>query len=147
MGNWRSISMSGTIAAAEVEPLRARLAYSYDRPDGFDNFGPLSFSTERPSLCGIGCWPAAQVNAAGNLAERDYSPEDVRAELERLLEIAPSMILVVHCGGDWESEQCVATIRTGEGLAVLMPPEVEKVTGPSEAQVMGNLVANLYKRG
>ena len=88
-----------------------------------------------------------KVSAIGNLAERDYTPQDVRDELEELLEIAPSMMLVVHCGGDWESDECVATIRTGEGLAVLLPPEVEKLMEIPEAQAYGNLMANLYRRG
>jgi hypothetical protein len=145
MGNWRTVNITGTIAADEVGPLRERLSYSYDRPDGFDNFGSLSFNRERPSLCGIGDWPATSVSAIGNLAERGYSPEDVRAELERLLEIAPSMMLTVHCGGDYETDECVATIRTGEGLAVLLPPEVEKIAEIPGAQAFGNLMANLIR--
>jgi len=145
MGNWRTVNITGTIAEAEVGPLRDRLAYSYDTPGGFDNFGPLSFCRERPSLCGLGNWVRPQVSAIGNLAERDYSPEDVRAELERLLEIAPSMMLTVHCGADYESDECVATIRTGEGLAVLLPPEVAKIAEIPDEQAIGNLMANLLR--
>jgi hypothetical protein len=144
MGNWRTVNMSGTIAEADIPALRERLSYSYNTPGGFDNFGPLSFSTDSPSLCGLNNWVRPVVNATGNLAERDYSPEDVRAELEKLLAIAPSMLLVVHCGGDWESDDCVATIRTGEGLAVLLPPEVASVSGPTAEQMQANLMANLY---
>ena len=144
MGNWRTVNMTGTIAEAEIPALREQLSYSYNPDAGWDRFGPLSFSTDSPSLCGLNNWVRPVVNAVGNLAERDYSPEDVRAELEKLLTIAPSMLLVVHCGGDWESDECVATIRTGEGLAVLLPPEVESVSGPGTAQMQANLMANLY---
>lgn len=146
MGNWRTVNVSGTIAEADLGPLRERLGYSHDR--GFlseQQFGPLSFNTDSPSLCGLNNWVRSEVSATGNLAERDYGPEDVRAELQELLTIAPSMMLTVHCGGDWESDECVATIRTGEGLAVLLPPEVEKVTGPSEGQMMGNFLANMLR--
>lgn len=138
MGNWRTVNLSGTIAEADIAPLRARLGYHYG-PGGFDNFGPLSFSTEKPSLCGLNDWVRPEVNAVGNLAERDYTPEDVRAELEQLLTIAPSMMLVIHCGGGYETDECVATIRTGEGLAVLLPPEVEKIAGISDEQATANL--------
>lgn len=146
MGNWRTVNVTGTIAEADIPALRERLGYTYDSPSGFDHFGPLSFSTDSPSICGLNNWVHAVVNATGNLAERDYSPEDVRAELQQLLAIAPSMMLTVHCGGDWESDDCVATIRTGEGLAVLLPPEVESISGPSDAQMNANLMANLYGR-
>lgn len=146
MGNWRTVNVTGTIAEADITPLRARLGYTHEPGDpGWEHFGPLSFNLDKPSLCGLNNWVRPNVSAAGNLAERDYTPEDVRAELQELLTIAPSMMLVVHCGGDWESDECVATIRTGEGLAVLLPPEVEKVTGPSEGQIMGNFLANMLR--
>ena len=102
MGNWRTVNITGTMTAADASALRARLAYTYERGDpGMDNFGPLSFSIESPGLCGLGDWPAGQVSRCGNLAERDYSPEDVAEELRKLVHIAPSMLLKVHCGGDW----------------------------------------------
>lgn len=143
MGNWRTVSMTGMIAAAETGPLREELGYSVRRNTGFDRFGPLSFDIDSPSLCGLNDWVAATVNRCGNLAERGYTPEDVRAELERLLRIAPSMMLVVHCGGDYESLDCVATIGTGEGLAVLLPPEVAKIEGISDEQARHNLMQAL----
>lgn len=140
MGNWRSVNITGTIAGADIPALRERLGYSHRRGSLADqDFGPLSFDIDKPSLCGINDWVRPQVSAVGNLAERDYSPEDVRAELKQLLAIAPSMMLTVHCGGNWESEECVATIRTGEGLAVLLPPEVETIAGISDEQAMANL--------
>jgi hypothetical protein len=110
-----------------------------------DNFGPLSFSIESPSLCGLGDWPGEQVDRYGNLAERDYSPEDVAEELRKLVHIAPSMLLKVHCGGDWESDDCVATISVGEGLVVVGKPERETINRPPTEQMMGNLMANLLR--
>lgn len=146
MGNWRTVNITGAIAEAEIPALRERLGYSHRR--GFlseQQFGPLSFNIDKPSLCGINDWVRPQVSAVGNLAERDYTPEDVRDELQELLAIAPSMMLTVHCGGDYESEECVATIRTGEGLAVLLPPEVEKVQGVSDEQAGFNFMLNLLR--
>jgi hypothetical protein len=147
VGNWRTVNITGTIAEAEIPALRGRLGYSHRR--GWlseQNFGPLSFDTDQPSLCGLNDWVRPKVSAIGNLAERDYAPRDVRDELEELLEIAPSMMLVIHCGGDWESDECVATIRTGEGLAVLLPPEVKQIMGIPGGQAEGNLLRVLYGR-
>jgi hypothetical protein len=145
MGNWRTVNITGAIDERHVEPLRERLTYSFDRPDGFDNFGPLSFNPERPGLAGLNGWVQPTVSACGNLAERDFSVEDVAEELRKVLPVSPSMLLKVHCGGDWESDECVATISVGEGLVVVGKPEVEKITGPSEAQMMGNFMANLLR--
>jgi len=144
MGNWRTVNVTGTIAEAEIKPLRERLGYSHRR--GWlseQQFGPLSFNIDQPSLCGLNDWVRPAVSAIGNLAERDYTPEDVRSELEELLLIAPSMMLVVNCGADYESDECVATIRTGEGLAVLLPPEVERIQGISDEQATVNLLRAL----
>ena len=54
MGNWRTVNITGTIADAEIPALRERLGYSRDR--GWlsgQQFGPLSFNTGSPSLCGL----------------------------------------------------------------------------------------------
>lgn len=146
MGNWRTVSITGTMTAGDAAKLRDFLSYSYDTPDGFDNFGPLSFNPIRPGLCGLGAWPADQVSACGNLAERDYSVEDVAGELRKLVSLAPSMLLQVHCGGDWESDECVATVLVGEGLVRTVKPQQAKVAAPGEAQMMGNFLASLTRR-
>jgi hypothetical protein len=144
MGNWRTVNITGTMTERHAEALRGYLAYTHEPGDpGLRRFGPLSFSTDSPSLCGLGNWPAGRVNACGNLAERDYSVEDVAAELRTLVQIAPSMLLKVHCGGEHESDECVATISVGEGLVVTGKPEQATIMGPSEAQMMGNLFRNL----
>jgi hypothetical protein len=105
----------------------------------------LSFSSVIPGLCGLGAWPAGHMNRRGNLHERDYSVADVAKALERLVHIAPSMLLKVHCGGEYESEQCVATVSVGEGLVVVGKPERETVDTPSDEQVLGNLYRNLLR--
>lgn len=146
MGNWRTVNMTGTMTAAGAAALRAYLGYTYEPGDpGIDHFGPLSFSIDSPSLCGLGDWPAEQVNRCGNLAERDYSVEDVAGELRKLVHLAPSMLLKVHCGGEWESDTCVATISVGEGLVVVGKPERETLEGPSEAQMLGNFMRNVIR--
>ena len=148
MGNWRTVNITGTMSEKDATALRGRLGYSLDRNDpAIDQFGPLSFDRDKPSICGINDWPRPVVNARGNLAERGYTPEDVRGELEKLLRIAPTMMLIVHCGGDYESDECVATIRTGEGLAVLGPPEVERIEPMSDDQARLNMLRALTCQG
>ena len=55
------------------------------------------------------------------------------------------MMVKVHCGGEYESEECVATISVGEGLVVVGKPERETVDGPSDEQMLGNLARNLLR--
>jgi hypothetical protein len=145
MGNWRTVNIVGTMSAEHAARLREALDYgdytlTGKMPPGVDC---LAFSSVHPGLCGLGAWPAETMNRCGNLHERDYSVEDVAAALRVLVECAPSMLLKVYCGGEYESETCVATISVGEGLVVVGKPERETVDTPSDDQVLGNLYRNL----
>lgn len=135
MGNWRTVTMIGSVPEAEAPKLRDAVLYDYmaTEPD-YDKDGPLAFSP-KGSLCGIHEWVAPEINAGGNLSERDYSPEDVADHLRRIVTVAPGLDLKVHCGDDWESETCIATITVHAGEVTVGPPEVENVTGvaPGEA--------------
>ena len=113
---------------------------NWDKP-----FACLSFNARHPGLCGINAWPAETMDVRGNLAERDYSVGDVAAALESLVRIAPSMLLKVHCGGEYESGECVATISVGEGLVVTGPPEREHLDAIPEGQMKVNLLRNLMR--
>jgi hypothetical protein len=150
MGNWRTVTITGTMSAADSAKLRALLDWGdymsrdHQPPPETDC---LSFSTAHPGLCGLGNWPAEKMDRSGNLHERDYSVEDVAAALRVLVHAAPSMLLKVHCGGEYESDECVATISVGEGLVVTGKPEKATVDGPSTAQMQANLMANLYRSG
>ena len=141
MGNWRTVNMTGTMTGADAAALREYLGYSFRVRDdpAMNRFGPLSFSRDQPSLCGINDWPAPEVNRTGNLAERGYDVDDVADELRKLTAVARSMMLVVHCGGDYESLDCVATIRVGEGLVAVGKPEVEKLAGIDDDQALANM--------
>jgi hypothetical protein len=127
----------------------ALLRAALDTGDGFElaceEAFCLAFSSTHPGLGGLGAWPAETVSRCGNLHERNYSVQDVARALEALVHVAPSMLLKVHCGGDWESEECVATISVGEGLVVVGKPERATVDAPSEGQVMGNFFRNLLR--
>jgi hypothetical protein len=138
--------MTGTMSERDAAALRQYLGYSHRfissgeaRDPAWDHFGPLSFDRDQPSLCGLNDWPAAKVARSGNLAERDYSVEDVGECLSGLVAVAPTMLLVIHCGGERESTECVATIRVGEGLVAVGPPEVQAIEPMSDAEATVNM--------
>lgn len=150
MGNWRTVNMSGSMSAGDAAKLTRILEYDFGSgADGLkvwsEPYACLAFNPRNPGLCGLGAWPRETVSACGNLAERGYSVDDVRKALDALVIIAPSMLLKVHCGGEYESDECVATISVGEGLVVVGKPERATVAGPSTDQMMGNLFANLMR--
>jgi len=153
MGNWRTVNVIGTMTAADAAKLREELDYGDYHDDDAERyhrvwgspFAPLGFSSMRPGLAGLGEWPAERVARCGNLAERDYSVEDVAEALRALVRFAPSMLLKVHCGGEHESDECVATISVGEGLVVVGKPERATVDAPSDEQMAANLARNLLR--
>lgn len=148
MGNWRTCNIVGTMTADDAVKLREVLDwgdYVTGRRDVPLDAECLSFSSASPGLAGLGAWPAENISRCGNLHERDYSVQDVARALETLVRIAPSMMLKVHCGGEYESDECVATISVGEGLVVVGKPERETVDGPSTEQMVANLYRNLLR--
>ena len=136
MGNWRTVVLTGTVDESEVEALRDRVTYT---DDDYNNFGPLSYNSKRPSIFGLCDWVAPTIVAGGNLAERDYSVKSVADILTKLVAIAPSLNLKVHCGGDWESEQCIATITVEHGTVTIGGPEIDLVHGVSDIESIGRL--------
>ncbi len=124
MGNWRSVDIVGSISPQDA-PAAAEFV---NTGQDWDLFHCLCYSG--PSLCGLGPWippTGGQIRATGNLSERNYGPEDVAVTLEKLVAIAPSLELKVHCGGDWEDATCVATVTVHDGVVSIGPPEVAKV--------------------
>jgi hypothetical protein len=130
MGNWRTVNITGTMSAEHAAVLLDLLDKGPDyRRDVPRDAECLAFSRATPSLCGLNAWPAAEMNRSGNLAERNYSVDDVTLALQVLVHHAPSMLLKVHCGGEYESDECVATVSVGEGLVVVGKPEREEISG------------------
>lgn len=145
MGNWRTINITGTMSGSDAAALRELLGRNgHDWPGWGEDYACLSFSTHYPSLCGINDWPGPTMNVTGNLAERGYTVDDVADALRACVNVAGTMLLKAHCGGDYESETCAATISVGEGLVAVGKPERDKVSPPSEVQILGNLARALH---
>jgi hypothetical protein len=131
MGNWRTVTIVGTIDPADVPAARDFVDIGRDN---WDRFHCLCYTG--PSLCGLGRWiPVAPppdgsvvaIEAFGNLSERDYGVDDVAEVLGRLVNVAPSLTLKVHCGGEWESTTCSATVTVQDGVVSVGDPEVKAV--------------------
>jgi len=142
MGNWRRVHIVGGMLAEEVDALKAEIDQSRNihDPAVIHRFGPLSYTG---GLCGFGSWPARSINAVGNLAERDYDPADVAEHLAQLAQVAPSLGVVVHCGGDYETDGCVNTVVLFEGKAAVHPPAVQLVPNLAPMQIENNLLRAL----
>lgn len=137
MGNWRTVRVVGTVDAAHVRPLHDQLFYDLRSYGEQKNpFGPLTICG--PSLRGLNDWVKPQMDCVGNCAERDYTPLDIVAQLERVLPCAPSLAIKIHCGGDYESQACINTITVADGRVALGPPEVTTVGAMSAEQSAAN---------
>ncbi len=116
MGNWRTVKITGTCPPEQVEALKSALA----QDSAYSKYGPLVYSQ---SLCGLGLWPAKVIDASGNLYERDFSVEDVADHVRELLVVAPGLTLKIHCGGERESKEVIATITVADGAVTIGPAE------------------------
>jgi hypothetical protein len=116
-----TVNITGTIAPVDMPAAKTFVGTDEDRFHPLRNY---SFS-----ICGLGDWTAERIEACGNLSERDYTVEDVAATLRDMVAVVPSLRAKVHCGGDYESEDCVATITVADGVVSVGPPEVPKVGG------------------
>jgi hypothetical protein len=155
MGNWRTVQIVGGMLAEEVHALREELnqvlrpgwgggfshRYAQDNAQ-LEKFGPLS---NTGGLCGIGDWPAPSINAVGNLAERDYSPCDVADHLEKLRKVAPSLGVMIHCGGERESPLCGVTVVLLEGRIEELPPMIKTLGDIPKLQIENNMLRALLR--
>jgi len=152
MGNWRTIHIIGTCPPEQVGPLREALCYDWRKEKYNDPesrwrgiHGPLTF-TPQPSIFGINDWPEEYMDRSGNCSERDYDVEDIAQHLQELLQVAPGLNIKVHCGGDCESQETVATITVEAGQVVVGSPETPRVRGVSSVEAVGNLFVGLRQQ-
>jgi hypothetical protein len=132
MGNWRTVNLRGTLATEDVAAVREFIAV----PADYSRFHCLSATN---GLAGLGQWATEEIHADGNLAERDYGPEDVADTLREIVAFAPSLTLKVHCGNDYEDKTCVATVTVADGVVSVGDPERETVGSISEDAFAGRL--------
>lgn len=137
MGNWMKVKIEGSCKAEDV----ANLEKAIDPGEGFENFHCLS-STK--GILSLPMWATEKISAVGNLAERDYTVEDVANQLKELAKVAPSLAVQIHCGGDFESPDCVATITLDEGNISTGDPEIETIDKQFEVATYADTMADLF---
>ena len=92
-------------------------------------------------------WPAAAFNAVGNLSERDYDVDDVAESLALMAKAAPSLTCKVHCGGDWESKVCVATVALASGVVTIGDPEIITLDDADPNMAVQSFIYQMGKQG
>ena len=133
MGNWTTVNITGTCSKEDLPALK----YAINTGNDWDKFHCLC---NTGGLCGLNDWAGESIDVQGNLAERDYDNEDIAEQLRKLIEVAPSLDLEVHVGGDYESTECVATINCRNRNVTIDDPEVKVLSDISEDQIRENLM-------
>lgn len=80
----------------------------------------------------------------GNLAERDFGPDDVKTQLEILAKDFPTLSVKIHCGGDYESAKAIATVTLENGAAIVGPPEIDEIPPLSETNMANNFRRQMF---
>lgn len=140
MGNWTTVNIEGTCPYNELSNLK-EFVNSYAYTDNFQKFHCLC---NTKGLSGIGDWAKENIQAVGNLAERDYGAEDVAQELTKIGELCPNADIKIHIGGDYESLDCVNTVHLQKGKVEINPPDKKKLSEISGDQFKKNLLKALY---
>lgn len=137
MGNWRRVQIIGSCALGDVSALIKAL----DPGKDYENFHCLV----NGGIAGLPQWASENIDAIGNLAERGYSVDDVAEQLEALAKVAPSLAVKVHCGGDYEVPDCVATVILDKGNAAVGDAEIEMIPETPKGQIESNFLQQLLR--
>ncbi len=139
MGNWRRVQIVGTCDRADVPKLREALEPGVD----YQNFHCLCCG----GIAGLPNWASETINAVGNLGERDYTPQSVADQLLKLLAVAPSLNVKVHCGNDYEADDCIKTViaKTAPVVAVV-DPEITIIPETPTGQMQRNMMQQLMRQ-
>lgn len=145
MGNWTTVNITGTCNKKDLPALKkavnsyndSKLLHKYGLGD-WELFNCLS---NTGGLCGLGDWTGETIYAIGNLAERDFTTNDIAEQLEKLVEIAPSLNLKIHVGGDYESLDCISTIECKDGQVNILEPEISTILEIPQEQIQNKFIS------
>lgn len=139
MGDWMAVNIVGSCDTRELDALRRACRMGTGECDDLDDdsgYGPLCIDGI-VSLCGLGDWVAESMCVVGNCYERDFTPDCVAKQLRKLVLVAPSLSLKVHCGGAYEDKVCVKTVTTAGGVVTVGNPEIAKLSELSVDAMIG----------
>jgi len=139
MGNWRRVQIKGSVSV-EDQPA---LAHWINIGDEYDRFHCLC-QPGPGGICGLGPWgDVAEINALGNLAERDFTITDVVEAFEEAVNVAPSLDVLCHVGNDHEANDCVGTVAVKGGRVVKVGAMVEEIPEIDTASLRGRMFDTL----
>jgi hypothetical protein len=144
MGDWRSVNIKGKVTDKEkVKEIRDYLKYNsktYGSKAEKDGIYYLQFGE---GLCGLNEWIDydGNIDALGNVFERDCENSDLLKELTILAEKYPCIDLVLHSGDNYESLICTASFVVKDGIVKQEPPMIDELEKMSNDKMQ----ANLYK--
>lgn len=123
MGNWRTVSIKGSMNADEAAEMIKEL-----RSDKTWMLPAACFHIHQ-SVCGLGMWinEDGNIDRVGNLAERDFDLEDIEYGLIYLAANYPSLQIMLHAGDDYEDLTCVASFEVKDGSVTRLPHQIEKL--------------------
>lgn len=136
MGNWHRVKIEGTCGASDVNALRQHLFASFDDA----RWGCL----HNGGICGLPNWAAENIDAVGNLGERDFTPDSVAEELFKIAQVAPSLAVTVHFGADNEGDACVKSIVLKGGAVTVEDPKIAEVP-VLDGEAMRNNLMNMMR--
>jgi hypothetical protein len=135
MGNWRTVNLVGTLSTEDAKKVHDYLELNYQHNDWncLHNGG----------IYGLPNWGETIIDCVGNLAERNYDAEDILEELEKIAIFAPSLSIIVHCGGNYESNECVSSIVFNQGKGEIVEPLIDKIGEIPSSQIGDNFKKQL----
>lgn len=143
MGNWRRVHIVGSVEPKDVVSLLLVIDLSDPRRLEYVDFHCLAHTA---GLGSLPMWALPDINARGNLAERNYTVQDVADTLEMLAGHAPTLDVKAHVGDAYESEECVATVVLKDGQVEIRDPEVEQVLAPPDSQLLDHFMTQMERR-
>jgi hypothetical protein len=132
--NKRAVWIVGTVSADELPLLQGfvRAGRDYQGFHALCHFGP--------SLDGLNDWPAECMDVVGNLPGHGYTIDEIAEVLLWASAAAPTLKLKVHCGGEYEDPEVVATITVEDFEVTVGPPEVPLLRSTSDAERVDRVV-------
>lgn len=153
MGNWRTVHLRGSVELADWHQLKDHLAVGFeDARWGCLHSGGLFGLQNWATTNSVSRGSRIEFESYGNLGERNYSPKDVAQEVDRIRgTAAPSLIVRIDCGDNYESTKCVATVILGEdGTVKIVPPMVDELPThlePSEEEITARMIEAIWEIG
>jgi len=141
MGNWRTVELKGKVTNRdEIEKMIDYLTVDQNSCTSQaynDEIFYLQFGT---GLYGINQWinNDGSIDICGNVYERDCAIEDLHNELSILAAKFPSLELILHVGGDYESTECILSFIVKNSEVKKVKPLVNKLNGIDKERAMAN---------